>query len=298
MIKLNDTVINVGQFPNHESYIDLQLTKELKTKNSHTILFKFENDAEFIYLKFLKDFLDDNGIENIKLVMPYIPYSRMDRKEENRLFTLKSIAKFINDMNFKQIVVWEPHSEVSIALFDRIKVVNMTQEIAWQLMFKLSGLTDAPEKIAEYEDVYEAIKNACLEKDIYLVYPDNGAAKRYEKQFKYEKFITCRKNRDFNTGRITSLELECAKDINPKIAIIVDDLSSRGGTFQFTAQRLKEELNIETIYLIVTHCEDTIFDGEVLTGTLIDEVHTTDSILSSDKVHEKLFVDKKISDLN
>ena len=227
--------------------------------------------------------------------MPYIPYSRMDRKEEKRLFTLKSVANFINDMNFDKVIVWEPHSEVSVALFDRIRVENTTCDLTLSLMFKIGNLAEQKEKFCTVENPYDAIKNECLKQDIYLVYPDAGAAKRYEKQFKYEKFITCKKNRDFNTGRINSLELELDNDcIKPKIAIIVDDLSSRGGTFQLTAQKLKEQLNVEKIYLVVTHCENTIFDGEVLTGTLIDEVHTTDSILSNNKEHEKLFIDKKL----
>lgn len=298
MIKFNDTVINVGKFPNNESFIDLGITREMKCIKNNNILFKFENDAEFMYLKFLKDFLDDNGIKNITLTMPYIPYSRMDRKEEKRLFTLKSVAKFINELNFESVVVWEPHSDVSVALFDRIKVMNTTHELAMKLMFNLSGLANKPEKFRTEKDAYEVIKDECLLNDIYLIYPDNGAAKRYEKQFKYEKFITCKKNRDFNTGRINSLELELDNDcIRPKVAIIVDDLSSRGGTFQLTAQKLKEQLNVEKIYLVVTHCENTIFDGEVLDGDVITEVHTTDSILTTDKRHNKLFVDKQLINL-
>lgn len=297
MIKFNDILINVGKFPNNESYIDFEITRELKEKNNF-IFFKFENDAEFMYLKFLKDFLVDNGIENISLIMPYIPYSRMDRKEEKRLFTLKSVARFINDLNFKKVVIWEPHSEVSVALFDRIEVKNTTYDIAMKLMYQLSDLANHQEKLCVDKNPYEVIKEECSLNDVYLIYPDNGAAKRYEKQFKYEKFITCKKNRDFNTGRINSLELELDNDcIKPKIAIIVDDLSSRGGTFQLTAQKLKAELAVEKIFLVVTHCENTIFDGEVLTGNLIDAVYTTDSILSADKKHEKLFISKRVEDL-
>ncbi|NRT27906.1 phosphoribosylpyrophosphate synthetase [Clostridium beijerinckii] len=40
------------------------------------------------------------------------------------------------------------------------------------------------------------------------------------------------------------------------------------------------------IYLVVTHCEDTIFDGEILKTDLITKVFTTNSILS--KEHEKI----------
>ena len=110
--------------------------------------------------------------------------------------------------------------------------------------------------------------------------------KRYNKQFNYENIITCQKERDFNTGRIKSLKLECPEKIKIDTAVIVDDLSSRGGTFQYTAQELKEQLGVDNIYLIVTHCENTIFEGEVLTGNLIDMVYTTDSIIDTERVNE------------
>lgn len=285
MIKLNDTIINVGKFPNNESFIDVELSKEIKKENKCTIYFKFEDDSEFIYLKFLKDFLSDNFVENITLLMPYIPYSRMDRKEENRLFTLKSIAKFINELNFKKVIVWEPHSNVSTALFDRLVVVNKSAEITWKLLTKLSEVASDSSIMEKYDDPYIAIKEECKKRKIFLVYPDDGAAKRYNKQFDFENIITCQKERDFNTGRIKSLKLECPDKIKIDTAVIVDDLSSRGGTFQYTAKELKEQLGVENIYLVVTHCENTIFDGEVLTGGLIKMVYTTDSIIDTERAN-------------
>ena len=110
--------------------------------------------------------------------MPYIPYSRMDRKEENRLFTLKSVAKFINELNFKKVIVWEPHSNVSTALFDRIAVVNKSAEITWKVLTQLSGVTSTSMKM--YDDPYIAIKEECKKKKIFLVFPDDGAAKKIQ----------------------------------------------------------------------------------------------------------------------
>ena len=56
-----------------------------------------------------------------------------------------------------------------------------------------------------------------------------------------------------------------------------------------TAKKLKE-MGAKDIYLVVTHCEDTIFEGDILKTDLIKNVFTTDSILT--KKHEKLVVVK------
>ncbi len=47
-------------------------------------------------------------------------------------------------------------------------------------------------------------------------------------------------------------------------------------------------MGADEIYLVVTHCEDTIFDGDILKSDLITKVFTTNSILS--KTHEKIEV--------
>lgn len=71
------------------------------------------------------------------------------------------------------------------------------------------------------------------------------------------------------------------------IAIIVDDLCSKGGTFVTTAKALKEK-GINEISLVVTHCANTIFNGELLTTNYIEQIITTDSILT--KEHSKIKV--------
>jgi ribose-phosphate pyrophosphokinase len=47
-------------------------------------------------------------------------------------------------------------------------------------------------------------------------------------------------------------------------------------------------MGAKEIYLVVTHCENTVFEGDLLTGDLITGIYTTNSILS--KGHEKIKV--------
>lgn len=78
-------------------------------------------------------------------------------------------------------------------------------------------------------------------------------------------------------GKIERLELTSPEKVTDRNVLIVDDICSRGGTFTFTAKALKEA-GANEVYLYVTHCENTIHSGTVLTDGLISRVFTTDSI--------------------
>ena len=69
--------------------------------------------------------------------------------------------------------------------------------------------------------------------------------------------------------------------------LIIDDICSKGGTFYHSAKRLKEA-GAANIYLYITHCENTIHEGELLNSDLIKHIYTTDSILT--KTHEKITI--------
>jgi ribose-phosphate pyrophosphokinase len=81
--------------------------------------------------------------------------------------------------------------------------------------------------------------------------------------------------------------LQGKKGIAGKDVIIIDDICSRGGTFYHSAKALKEA-GAANIYLYVTHCENTIHEGELLNSDLIKHIYTTDSILT--KKHEKITI--------
>ncbi|QAA31989.1 ribose-phosphate diphosphokinase [Clostridium manihotivorum] len=259
MIYLNNKKVQIKKFPNGESLIN----NEGLVINSYDneIKLKFESDEDITQLIFLKNHLDELNKKS-NLIIPYMPYSRMDRTEGVTVFTLKYLCKLINSLNFDKVTIYEPHSEVSVALLDRVKVINMSQALTKELLKELN-----------------------YEENLYLVYPDAGAAKRYEKQIDYKKVLTANKERDFNTGYIKSLKINGEVKEKEFKAIIVDDLCSRGGTFILTAEALKD-LGAKEIYLVVTHCEDTIFEGDILKNDLITKVYTTNSILS--KGHDKI----------
>lgn len=227
------------------------------------IQWNYESDAELADLIYITRHLREHKARGIWLYMPYIPNARQDRvKTQADVFTLKHFAWIINMLKFDRVIVFDPHSHVSEALFDNIQVLS-----------PLPAIVEVLDKIDD--------------DNIMLFYPDEGAMKRYSSMFK-RPFAFGVKDRDWETGKINGLEIPCnAELVRGRNVLIVDDICSRGGTFYHSARKLKE-LGAEKIYLYVSHCENTILDGDLLKGDLIERVYTTDSIFT--KRHEKIEV--------
>ncbi len=69
---------------------------------------------------------------------------------------------------------------------------------------------------------------------------------------------------------------------------MIDDICSKGGTFYYGSKELNK-YGCKDMYLYVTHCENTILDGELLKeDSLFKKVFTTRSIFT--KEHEKVEV--------
>ncbi|MBR4868746.1 MAG: ribose-phosphate pyrophosphokinase [Clostridia bacterium] len=260
MIKINGNEVALGCFPDGTMLVKQEIPKTEEI----TLSWYYENDREWVAIVFLTNHLKAHGKETIHLYMPYIPNARQDRvKGAEDVFTLKYFANVINGLGFQTVTVLDPHSNVSEALIDRI-VVQKPQ----------SFIEETIRKIEEIEGEIPS-----------MFYPDEGAGKRYSGMIPLPYAFGIKK-RDWKTGKILGLDVSGDVDsIKDKNILIVDDICSRGGTFYFSAKRLKE-LGAKNIYLYISHCENTIFDGDVLTSGLIERVFTTNSILT--KEHEKI----------
>ena len=278
MILINNKEVKLDKFPdgtlllkeNINAYIGIDIFFQAKT-NSVDFTWRYENEEELIALIYLVNHFRSHGFAGIHLKMPYIPNARMDRvKNSSDVFTLKYFAEIINWLNFETVSVLDPHSYVSEALINNLIVDNPSRYIQ------------------------NSIVNICERKDIsteslMLFYPDEGAMKRYS-NLTLVPYAFGIKKRDWATGQIQGLDVSGAIDeIKDKVILIVDDICSKGGTFYHSAKRLKE-LGAKEIYLYVTHCENTILKGELLTSGLIEKVYTTNSIFT--KEHEKIEVFK------
>lgn len=266
--------IKTTKFPNGESKVEFVLPR---IDRGLIIEWKFESDDEIFHLMSLvNDIRDMFPTLPLELWMPYLPYSRMDRKEIKGIcFTLKTFCKIINSLDFWKVTVYEPHSDVGVAMLDRVNTVSVTGRL----------IDIAQNRI----DVFlKSLEDAYME--TVIVFPDTGASKRYNQMFTEYRQLVGIKKRDFISGKITDMEI--IGDIPDTVfnAIIIDDLCSYGGTFALAGKALKE-LGANNIILCVTHCEDSIHKGVLLQEDVIKLVVTTDSILTNFS-SEKIIVEK------
>lgn len=263
MIKLNEKIINTGHFPDGTLLIKENVPKEYTSERSAVITWKYENDAETVALIYLAKHLKAHGVTKIHLNMPYIPNARQDRvKSDEDVFTLKYFSEIINSLELASVTVFDPHSAVSEALINNIVIRTPERE-----------LSEVVSRIGE--------------DNLIMFYPDEGAMKRYS-SMSAKPYAFGIKKRDWATGKIIGLDVSGACELIPGSRIlIIDDICSRGGTFLHSAKKLKE-LGAEEIYLYISHCENTILEGELLASGLISRIFTTDSIFTSN--HERIEV--------
>lgn len=253
MISINNEYLGAKCFPNNERII-----KDIKVGDEVVVDFKYNTDIDISVLMFVKKYLDDKYPSSKKILkMLYVPYSRMDRDISGYVFTLKYFCQFINELCFDEVLVLDPHSSVASGILNRVRQVNVSSYI----------------------------KRICFESKVdFLFYPDDGAYKRYTEiiQFaaKPPSFFGS-KIRDLATGEIIEYSIpQKPKDVEGKTVLIVDDLCCKGTTFYNAAIALKE-IGFENVLLYVSHCEDSIYGGNLLKTDYVSKIFTTDSILTN-----------------
>lgn len=269
MIQLNEHIIGNDRFPDGTLLMKLPFSP----KPSNEIRWHYENDAELFKLICLVKSMREmyKGVR-IDLFMPYLPNARQDRvKNPEDVFTLKYFCEIINSLEFDTVFVTDVHSNVGLALLDRVREIK-----PWgQIHNALTKIT-----FMETGDVMHEAREECY-KNLLLFYPDEGAMKRYSSEMGMP-YIFGVKDRDWKTGQIKRLNL--AGDVSMiegKNILIIDDICSKGGTFYYAAKELKEA-GAANIYLYVTHCENTIYEGELLKeDSLIKHIFTTNSLLTA-----------------
>lgn len=252
-LKYNNEKIKKWQkqtFPNKET-IYKRLDKAI-----YEIVIKYESDVD-IFDCFMLCAQNEN-VESVYFT--YFPYARMDRGNDNFSCSLDAIAGMLSPLKLN-ITILDPHSRKTKQYIEFLSKNKVSEKYIHEELINIIGFVNSP----------------------IIHYPDEGAKKKYSKKYSVDYFSYGIKRRNFNTGRIESLEI--VGDIKDKDIFIIDDICSYGGTFTLTYEKLKEK-GANKIYLLVTHCEDSILKGKCL--NLLDGVYTTNSIFT--KSHEKIKV--------
>ena len=259
MIFLNETEVNPKHFS--DGALDVKIEYSLlKFGETNTIEWRFDNNEELIVVYFLARHLQNKGIHDIELHMPYIPNARKDRAQRYKdVFSLKYFSEIINSLNLSRVIVLDPHSIVSEALFNNL-VVRTPEKYVHTLLEELGSET-------------------------LMFYPDEGAVKRYSDKIGGE-YVYGMKTRDKTTQVIQSLLIVgYFVNIPGKNILIIDDICASGKTLCIAAKKLKE-LGAKNLYVFVSHCENTVIQSELLDE--ITTLYTTNSIMREEHPKIKL----------
>lgn len=203
------------------------------------------------------------------LLLTKVPYAQQDRIcNRGESLAIKVFADMINHYNLHEVIIIDPHSDVTPALFNNCRVVDQLK------VFKLL-----------------ANEVAMLKTDL-VVAPDAGAAKKASMIAKYLKvdMVQASKARNVQTGEITDTNvplIDSTIDKNSNI-LIPDDICLGGRTFIELAKALNKQ-GYYNLMLFVTH--GVFNQGTKTLREYFKEIYTTDSYLSKD---ELLSIDSEI----
>lgn len=226
---INVNKLEFKQFPGGELHITDSWTKDGSILQDQTILCRIKCTDDLMKLcLFVDAFKRFTGRMPYKLVLPYIPYARQDRvANPGEALSIKVFADILNSLNFRQVLVLDPHSDVGTALINNIKILPQ-----WEIF------ADS------------------IPQEVDLISPDAGALKKIYKlqEAAYNLGIevpvrTATKHRDTQTGFISGTSLDGVP--KHKTCVVVDDICDGGGTFLALAKTLQEQY--EKRILMVTH---------------------------------------------
>lgn len=259
-VRINGVLVGNDCYPNNE-----RIFKDVVNPNrcDFVIEMVYETDIDIFNMMMCKKRIDDlpdpHGYhcrKYVKLIMNYVPYSRMDRQIEGYMFSLKYFCELINSLKFDYVQITDPHSDITPTMLNNCVVMEPYANIN-QIMTK-----------------YEMIHS--------ILYPDMGAFTRYA-EFKPIKDVPkfyAMKKRNLNTGEIVSYDLIDPPALVGKTVLIADDLCCKGRTFLEAGKLLKDK-GASRVILYVTHCEQSIFKGNLLNTNYVDHIYTTNSILQT-----------------
>jgi len=249
-----DTTFNDGTF-----HLNIQGSRDYQT---FTLDWRYENDAEAMKVWFIvKHLRDKNPHARIHLYVPYVPNARMDRvKTKGEVFTLKYFAKFLNELKFDSIDVFDVHSDVALGLINSMK-----------------GYESRQEKLGKALNTVKATLSSISDKPLCVVFPDKSSPKRYEMFFDNTPLCFCDKDRDWVSGKIIGQKLYAVPDnLTDYQILIIDDIIGTGGTINGVVNLLSS-YEVKQVAVYASHTEDNLTQGVLWDNPIVTNFFTSDS---------------------
>ena len=228
----------------------IKIVEELNSKEEIMITTRIQSFNDVGFLLLANDALRRMGIRKINLFLPYFPAARQDRvMVAGEPLSVKVYADLINAANFYEVIIVDPHSEVTSAVLNNVVTISNHEFVTH-----------------------------CLEglEDFILISPDGGALKKIYKLSAFMDgvpVVECSKKRDVKTGKLSGFAVY-SNDLKGAICVIVDDICDGGGTFLGLATELKAK-NAGELILIVTH--GILSKGLETLSSVFDKIYSTNS---------------------
>lgn len=198
--------------------------------------FRINSYADLWTLKQIKDVYDYNG-QTLKIFIPCLLDAQADRRfNTNESSGLKLVCKFINELDFVEVIIFHPHNaEVVEALIDNLVIID-----------NLSFLNQIL-----------ALRNP-EDKSINFLSTDAGGYKSLSKVVgKLDlnvRLESCIKSRDPITHKVTCTvpHFEDKQYYQGQDVYVVDDLCIYGGTAIEIAKQLKTQ-GVGSLYFVTSH---------------------------------------------
>lgn len=217
----------------------LEVNQEVKAKNAYIVTKATRETSKHLLEIFLvADILTKHGVKEIKLIAPYLPFSRQDRRiNVNRSVASEVIATLLEKAGINEIITFDLHNE-RILDFYNLRVTHLSMLDAFVTHFKHLNLSD-----------------------IAIVAPDYGrfrAANYVKERFPNASLIQISKER-LPSGEVVVTDI--AGDAQGRTAIIIEDIIDTGNTLISAIKKLYEQ-GVKKCYVAATH---GIFSGDALT---------------------------------
>jgi ribose-phosphate pyrophosphokinase len=216
----------------------------------------------------------DASAESVTAVVPYLCYSRKDRKTKARdPVTTRYVAALFEAMAVDRVVTLDVHNVSAFQNAFRCRTEHL----------------EARELFAAY------LAKVVANEPVAVVSPDLGGAKRAER---FRESLASRLGRPVPGALIEKYRSEdvvsgegVAGDITGRTAILIDDMISGGGTVVRAARACRAN-GARAVWAVVTHPVFTRDADGVLTDEALDRIITLDAIptdrIRSPRVRDKL----------
>ncbi|HPN83906.1 MAG TPA: ribose-phosphate pyrophosphokinase [Victivallales bacterium] len=261
-IKLGD--IDISRFPDGEVFVkfrsnirgaDVFLIQPTCSPPNETIM----------ELLIMLDAAKRASAARVTAVIPFFGYARQDRKDQPRVpITAKLIANLITAAGASRILAMDFHSQ------------------------QIQGFFDIPVDHLYAMPVLVPYLRSVLGSGAVVVSPDSGSVKLAQSfSDMLDAGLAVVAKRRIDASSVESSHL--VGDVQGRVCLITDDLTTTAGTLTAAAALLKRE-GASKIYASVSHCLLTDVGRKRISESQIDQLVTTDAVPIGDLCNGKIKV--------